>query len=147
MTRLVLVAILGVVACSSSNAGTGGDAGLPDSFGDCGAAVCEVGLAAFTKDAGSIPYCPPDRASFDLSCSANPGLHGATCANLWTVRNVYGFPGDFYQCVYDTGSGALVGAKWAPDSHPVQIAGTQPPLSCSPEPLCADAGSGDAATD
>ncbi len=135
-----------LAACTSSTASPGSDAGdasLPDSFGDCGAAVCEVALSAFTKSPGTTPYCPADRASVDLSCAGNPELSGATCAGIWTVRRVYGFPGDFFECSYDTSSGALVGAKWAPDNHPVQIAGTQLAATCALIALCPDAG-GDA---
>jgi hypothetical protein len=137
-----LMLALVLAGCGSSDSSAGGDAGdggLSDTFHDCGATVCQVSLAAFTDNAGAIPYCPAARADVDLSCADNPGLQTGTCGDLWTARVVYGFPGDFYECSYDSG-GALVGAKWAPDNHPTQIAGTQPPDTCTLGAQCADAG-------
>lgn len=139
--------LAGCSTSSPSATNDAGDAGLADTFGDCGAATCEVALAAFTKTPGSIPYCPPSRASVDLSCPGGVVMSGATCADVFTVRTVYGFPGDFYECRYDVTSGALVGAKWAPDNHPTQFAGVQLPASCALADLCPDGGANDAAAD
>lgn len=154
MSRLLSLALLGTCAlafaCSSSSDGDAAsdsglpDSGLPDTFSDCPDAVCPVQLGAFTANPGAIPYCPPKQADLELDCTEHPGLETGTCGELYVARYVYGFPGDYYQCVYS--SGALVGAKWAPDNHPTQIAGTQPPETCALAPACSDGGA-DAATD
>lgn len=76
------------------------------------------------------------REDVDLDCPAAGSAQGGTCDDKWSVRYVYGFPGDFYECVYDASSGELVGAKWAPDNHPVQFAGEQLQASCQLTPVC-----------
>lgn len=151
MTAIQLLALFGTLACvacngsgdtatthhaTDSGAETGpSDSGLPDSFGDCSADVCEVKLSAFTANPGSIPYCPTQKADLDLSCAGTLDVQTATCGELFVARLGYGFPGDYYQCIYT--SDALVGAKWAPDNHKTQIAGTQIPESCTLVPQCA----------
>ncbi|MCA9593140.1 MAG: hypothetical protein KC776_07510 [Myxococcales bacterium] len=144
MTQLALLVLAAglAVACSSSEAGesAGKDSGLPTSFGDCSSPPCQVALEAFTS--GTKPYCSTDKPT--VECSSTNDVRTATCGDVFVVRTVYGFPGDFYECLYDTTSNALVGAKWSPDNHPTQIAGKQLPDGCTPTPVCAvslDAGS------
>lgn len=119
------------LACSGSS-----ESGLPNSFGDCASPPCEVALAAFTKDPTTLPHCEGTKDEVDLTCPAANTAQTGSCEGKWVVRYVYGFPGDFYQCVYDADTGALVGARWAPDSHPVQLAGEQLPAGCALMPAC-----------
>lgn len=147
MTKTCALALLGTIAlaaCSSSSSETSKN-GLPSEFGDCDASVCEVQLVAFQAHPGSIPYCPAKQADLDLSCSTHPDVQTATCAGLYVARITYGFPGDYYQCVYE--GGALAGAKWAPDNHPTQIAGKQPADGCALSQQCMDSGASDGGTD
>jgi len=90
----------------------------------------------------TIPYCTSTKDAVDLSCPAATGAHTGTCGDHWAVRYVYGFPGDFYECIYDASTGVLVGAKWSPDNHPTQFAGEQLPASCQLTTVCdvSDAG-------
>lgn len=124
---------------------------LPDSFGDCdGGSVCEVSLAAFTKNPGAIPYCEASRSAAlaALACTSGMSITDGTCGDLYSIRYVYGPPGDYYQCVYNDSLGQLVGAIWAPDNHPMQVAGTRPPADCQlGNTPCPDAGAADAATE
>lgn len=126
-------------ACGGSDSEETKNASLPTTFGDCGgAATCEVSLVAFGKDSKAIPYCPATRDEA-ASCTGPLATAGGTftsgqCGALEVFRDTYGFPGDFYQCHYDA-TGALVGAIWAPDSHPKQIAGEQVPAECQPTQL------------
>ena len=128
--------LLPLVATFALGCGSSNDSGLPTSFGDCASPPCEVALEAFTKDPSTLPYCPGNREEVDLSCPAASSAQTGTCEDRWAVRYVYGFPGDFYECVYDVNGGALVGAKWAPDSHPVQFAAEQLPPGCPLTPVC-----------
>lgn len=127
----------------------GGGGNLPDTFGDCGGlSTCEVDLSAFTKSPGTIPYCEGLLATAldNIQCANSVNL--GSCDGLYAIRNTYGFPGDYFTCVYNEATGELVGAIWSPDSHPRQIAGTLPPDSCElTEDPCTDAGAADAATD
>jgi len=118
------------LACGCSDDGTNNGSQLPTSFGDCASPPCEVALEAFTNNPGTIPYCTSTKDAVDLSCPAATGALTGTCGDYWAVRYVYGFPGDFYECIYDAGTGLLVGAKWSPDNHPTQFAGEQLPASC-----------------
>lgn len=122
MKTAASVAVL-VFGCATSAA----CGGLPKTFGECGASICEVDLAAFTGATG-IPHCA-DRREDALVCGGGEVTDGV-CDGLYVVRTVYGPPGDHFDCVYDDASGDLVGARWAPDAHPVQIAGEQPPATC-----------------
>ena len=118
--------------------GCSSQSGLPTEFQDCASAPCEVALEAFTRNPGTIPYCPTTQAQVDLSCDTNPDLFAGTCDGYWAVRYVYGFPGDFYECIYDASDGALVGARWAPDNHPTQLAGEELPADCSLPAVCGE---------
>lgn len=111
---------------------------LPTSFGDCASPPCEVALEAFTSDPGTLPYCANNDDEIDLSCPTANGAYSGNCEDNWAVRYVYGFPGDFWECVYDASTGALVGAKWSPDNHPTQFAAQQLPAGCQLTPVCDD---------
>ena len=144
-----LLCLAGAFACSSSSDETP-KSQLPSEFGDCGKSVCVVALGAFTKHPGVTPYCEATRtdALANLSCTTGNVVSGGTCADVYVLRIVYGFPGDHYDCVYDAKAGKLVGARWAPDSHPTQIAGKQMPDGCNlDESPCGDAGVNDAGSD
>ena len=119
------------IACSSSSG-----SGLPSSFGDSASPPCEVALEAFTKDPNTLPHCESSRDAVDLTCPTASAAETGTCEERWVVRYVYGFPGDFWECVYEASAGALVGAKWAPDNHPVQFAGEQLPAGCQLTAVC-----------
>ena len=141
MTRIGFLAWIGTVVlmgCSDSSSDSKKD-GLPTSFGDCDASQCEVALSAFSDKPGTIPYCPKQQTDLELSCTTSPNLSAATCGELFAARFVYAFTGDFYQCIYQ--GGALVGAKWSPDNHPTQVAGTPLPDDCALTAQCADGGS------
>ncbi|MFW2390153.1 MAG: hypothetical protein ACN4G0_17585 [Polyangiales bacterium] len=128
---------LGLLLSSISLAcGGSSETGLPNSFGDCASPPCEVALEAFTKDPTTLPHCPSAQDEVDLSCPAASSSETGACEGKWAVRYVYGFPGDFYQCIYDSDTEALVGAKWAPDSHPVQFAGEQLAADCVLMQVC-----------
>jgi hypothetical protein len=126
-----LLAGLAIASCSSDD-GTE----LPSTFGDCASPPCEVALEAFTQDPGTLPYCSSNKDAVDLSCPAASGAHTGTCGDKWALRYVYGFPGDFYECIYDASTGLLVGAKWSPDNHPTQFAGEPLPASCQLTAVC-----------
>ncbi len=138
-------------ACSSSEQDSGAkpdagaDSSLPTTFGDCASPPCQVALEAFTKNPSTLPYCESTKPAVD--CSSGSEMFAGTCGDLYAIRSVYGFPGDFYECIYRVSSDALVGAKWSPDSHPVQIAGEQLPTGCQLDAACPDGGASDAATD
>jgi hypothetical protein len=115
------------------------DKGPPDTWQDCGSQSCRVSLAAFTAHANAIPYCSPTRPVPGALCSLGAVAEGS-CGGVYSLRVTYGPPGDWYQCSYDT-SGTLVAAVWSPDSHPQQVAGTPPPITCPiADPVCADGG-------
>ncbi len=130
---LCVCALSLVLACGCSS-----DSDLPTRFGvgDCASPPCEVALEAFTNNPGTIPHCTTTKDAVDLSCPAATGAYTGTCGDNWAVRYVYGFPGDFYECIYDASTGVLVGAKWSPDNHPTQFAGEQLPVSCQLTAVC-----------
>jgi hypothetical protein len=77
-----------------------------------------------------------------MPCTNSSNAEGV-CEGLHVLQHVYGFPGDNFRCIYDEASGELVGAKWSPDSHPVQQAGAEMPASCVlTELACSDGGAG-----
>lgn len=127
-----LPALIGFTFACGSSTGPG----LPSSFGDCASPPCEVALGAFTKDPSTLPHCETDRDTVDLTCPTASAAHAGTCEEKWVIRYVYGFPGDFWECVYDARAAELVGAKWAPDNHPVQFAGEQLPAGCQLTAVC-----------
>ncbi len=135
---IAILATSALAACTD-----GPDNGPPNTFGDCGASVCEVSLSAFTRHPGTIPYCRESLSeALAMPCTSTSNLEGS-CEHLHVFQHVYGPPGDNFTCVYDEGSGDLVGAKWAPDAHPVQQAGVEAPASCMlTELACADGGAG-----
>jgi hypothetical protein len=129
MIRLISILCL-LSACSNSD-------GLPSTFGDCASPPCEVALEAFTDHPETIPHCERSMSSVDSACDSTVEIKTGTCGDHWAMRTIYGFPGDFYECIYDARDGALVGAKWAPDNHPTQVAGEQLASGCDlSEPLC-----------
>jgi hypothetical protein len=104
-----------------------------------------VPLAYFLRPGGGVPSCPPERpATVDGRLCSSYRTVAGTCGDLYTIRVVYGFPGDHYQCTYD-GSGALVGGYLSTDNHPPQIAGLMPPAACvlREMPCARDAGAPD----
>jgi len=115
-------------AGSDSGAGDAAGESPPSDFHDCSDPPCRVSLDAFTKMPGTTPYCEPSKPAVPFVCGGE--VHAGTCDGLYSLRYVYGFPGDYFQCVYD-GAGTLVGAIWTPDNHPQQVAGTVPPPGCA----------------
>lgn len=122
---LWLPAVL-AIACSSEKDESPEAQSLPNAFGDCGAAECEVSLEAFDE------HCEAtlEEANAALPCNTNSVVTSGTCDRLHAIRDTYAMSGDNYLCIYDETTGALVGARWTPDNHPRQYAGTQLPDSC-----------------
>ena len=131
MARYLAGFVFVLASCSSS------ESGLATQFGDCASPPCEVALEAFTMSPDTLPHCESNRDAVDPSCpvGSEAWLTG-DCGEYWAVRLVYGFPGDFYECIYGADQGELVGAKWSPDNHPTQFAGEQLPPDCSLPAIC-----------
>lgn len=100
-------------------------------LGAAGSARCEPTLAAAVA------------AHFTGNCDAGPGILGhlslGECPTLESVRWVYGFPGDTYECFYERDGGAAVGGINFSDRG-VIIAGQVGGCSTLAPPACRDGG-------
>ncbi|MDP1821630.1 MAG: hypothetical protein Q8L48_00225 [Archangium sp.] len=146
--RLATVLLLSACAGTPPAPDAGTDAGL-DAGPLCRGVPARLTEYLCVEPGGAgAPRCEPTLAAavaahFTGNCDAGPGILGhlslGECPTLESVRWVYGFPGDTYECFYERDGGPSVGGINFSD-HGVIVAGQVGDCSTITPSTCRDGG-------